>query len=95
MAKNRVEVVIGGVTYPLISEDNPEYIKKVADLVDSKIEEMGNCHNCLTSTRRAVLAAVNIADDFLKRNARVREVIEENETLKKRIKELESKQFRR
>ncbi len=95
MAKNRVEVVIAGVTYPLISEDSPEYIKKVASLVDGKMNELENAHNCLTTTRRAVLTAVNLADDFLKRNARVREVIEENEALKKKIKELESRQYRR
>ncbi len=95
MGKNRVEVVIGGVTYPLVSEDNPDYIRKVAALVDDKMNELGSAHNCLTSTRRAVLAAVNIADDFLKRSAKVREVLNENDALKKRIKELESKQSKR
>ncbi len=95
MSKNRVEVVIDGITYPLVSEDSPEYIKKVAALVDEKMSEIGSYGNCLTNSRRAVLTAINIADDFLKRSAKVREVLNENDTLKKRIKELESKNGKR
>lgn len=95
MAKNRVEVVIGGVTYPLVSEDEPDYIRKVAALVDDKMREIGMAHNCLTSGRQAVLTAINIADDFLKRSAKVRKVINENEALKKKIRELESRNYRR
>ena len=95
MEKNRVEVIIGGVTYPLISEDEPDYIRKAAALVDDKMREIGSAQQCLTSSRRAILTAVNIADDFLKRSAKVREVINENEALKKRIKELESKSGKR
>lgn len=95
MGKNRVEVVIDGVMYPLISEDSPEYIKKVAALVDEKMSELGTAHNCLTNTRRAVLTAINIADDFLKRNDKVREVINENEQLKAKIKQLEAKTIKR
>lgn len=91
MSKNRVEVIIGGMSYALVSDDEVEYINKVAKLVDDKMREIGSAHNCLTNNSRAVLTAVNIADDFLKRNAQVRNVLNENEQLKKRIKELESR----
>ncbi len=89
MEKNRVEVMIGGVNYALVSEDETEYIKKVADLVDKKMEEIGSMQSSLNSTKKAVLTAVNIADDFLKRSTQVRNVVNENEQLKKRIAELE------
>lgn len=89
--KNKVRVEICGVYYSLVSEDDTEYIKKVANLVDSKMKEIGSAHNCLTNNSRAVLTAINIADDFLKRNAQVRNVINENEQLKKKVAELESR----
>ena len=89
MEKNRVEVMIGGVNYALVSEDETEYIKKVAALVDKKMREIGSMQSSLNSTKKAVLTAVNIADDFLKRSNQVRNVVSENEQLKKRIAELE------
>lgn len=95
MAKNRVEVLIGGVTYPLVSEDSPEYIKKVGDYVNDKMTELSSAANCLTNSRLAVLTAINIADDFLKRGAKVREVLNENEALKAKIKELEAARGKR
>ena len=89
--KNKVNVIIGGMSYPLVSEDDVEYIKKVATFVDTKMKEISSVNNYLTNSSKAVLTAINIADDFLKRNERVREVVNENEQLKKRIKELESR----
>jgi len=93
--KNRVSVTIGGMNYSLVSEDGAEYIKKVAELVDTKMKEIGSKSNYLTNSSKAVLTAINIADDFLKRNDRVREVVNENEQLKKRIRELESRAGKR
>ncbi len=93
--KNRVSVIIGGMSYSLVSEDSVEYIKKVAAYVDTKMKEIDSMHNCLTNSSKAVLTAINIADDFLKRNDRVREVVSENEQLKRRIRELESRNGRR
>ena len=89
MEKNRVKVVIGGISYSLTSEDSAAYIKKVAALVDSKMKEIGEMSSYLTNNSKAVLTAINIADDFLKRNDKVREVINENEQLKRKINELE------
>ena len=93
--KNKVSVIIGGMSYSLVSEDSVEYIKKVAAYVDTKMKEIESMHNCLTNSSKAVLTAINIADDFLKRNDRVREVVSENEQLKRRIRELESRNGRR
>ncbi len=95
MEKNRVKVTIGGVTYSLVSEDDATYIKKVADYVDNKMKEIGSAHNYLTNNSKAVLTAINIADDFLKRNNQVRNVINENEQLKRKIAELERRIDRR
>lgn len=89
--KNRVRVEIGGMNYSLMAEDDTAYIKKVASLVNEKMNAIGSAHNCLTNSSRAVLTALNIADDFLKTNDKLAKAADENEKLKRRINELESR----
>lgn len=83
MEKNRVEVIIGGRKYALLSEDNSEYIEKVAKEVNSKIEEIElNCKS-LGYDKKAILAALNLADDKIKTENKLAEVLEELKLLKK------------
>ena len=35
--KNRVTVTIGGMEYHLLADDDPQYVKKTAELVDRKL----------------------------------------------------------
>ena len=62
---NKITVTINGTDYTFMSDDSPEYMRKVAALVD---ERMSN----ITSTGRvnrvdaAVLVATNLADELLK-----------------------------
>ncbi|MDP4108496.1 MAG: cell division protein ZapA [Bacillota bacterium] len=63
--KNRVLVTIAGENYTIISEDSEEYVKKAAELVDSKISEISSGVP-LSALNAAVLAALSIADDSLK-----------------------------
>lgn len=62
--KNRVEVMIGGMSYTVVAEDNEEYIKRAASLVDRKMAESDG--SSLSLVHRAVLCALNIADDYYK-----------------------------
>ena len=45
--KNRVTVNIGGIEYHLLADDDPQYVKKTAELVDRKLSEglsdIGGC----------------------------------------------------
>lgn len=63
--KNRVTVVVGGLEYNILADDDPEYVKKTAELVDRKIREMKQ-DGALSSLTAAVMAALNIADDYYK-----------------------------
>ncbi|MFC3418339.1 cell division protein ZapA [Salinicoccus hispanicus] len=64
--KNRIAVVINDQKYTLVGEDNPEHIRYVAGLVDNKIKEIGMKNAGLDTTRKAVLTAVNVMDEYVK-----------------------------
>lgn len=63
--KNRVTVTVGGLEYNILADDNPEYVKKIAELVDCKLREMKQ-DGALSSLTAAVMAALTIADDYYK-----------------------------
>jgi cell division protein ZapA len=66
MEKHRVVVSIFGKEYGLLSEVDPEYIKKAAEYLDSKMREVAESYPNVTETRAAVLAALNIADELFR-----------------------------
>ncbi len=64
-----VRVEIFDQAYNLRGSD-PEYIMKLAEYVDSKMRAVAEATNTIDTVRLAVLAALNIADEYqvLKRN---------------------------
>ena len=58
---NRVVVNIDGFDYTVVSEDNEDYIRKNAALVDKNIQDIKSA-TTLSSMTAAVLAAMNISD---------------------------------
>ena len=67
---NCVRVEIFDQAYNLRGSD-PEYILKLAEYVDSKMRAVAEQTNTIDTVRLAVLAALNIADEYhlLKRNS--------------------------
>ena len=59
-----VRVEIYDQTYQLRGSD-PEYIGRLADYVDTKMRVIAQSASTVDSLRVAVLAALNIADEFL------------------------------
>ena len=64
--KNRVEVEILGNRYNLRTDSSPEYINKIAEYLNSKINEMSEEGLVLSSSDKSVLAALNITDELFK-----------------------------
>ncbi|MGO0122642.1 cell division protein ZapA [Desulfothermobacter acidiphilus] len=64
--KNRVEVEIAGEPYVLVSEEPVEHIQKVAQLVHDKVREMRRRNPRLPLNRAIVLAALNLAHEYLR-----------------------------
>lgn len=79
--KNRINVSINDQNFTIIGDDDPEYIRYVAHLVDEQLRLLGRKSAGLDTTRKAILTAVNIMDEKVK-------LEEENEILKQMIYEL-------
>ncbi|ABO50161.1 cell division protein ZapA [Desulforamulus reducens MI-1] len=63
---NRVEVEIFGEYYTLKGHESPEYMLKVAHLVNKKMMEISERNPILSSNKVAVLTVVNLIDELLK-----------------------------
>lgn len=79
---NRVTVQIYGQEYTIIGEMSREHIMRVADYVDSKMQEISKVMPSVTTVSLAVLSAVNAADDYFT-------LSEENHELRARCSQLE------
>ena len=62
--KNKVTVTIGGQDYTMVAVEDEAYVRKCAAHVDEKLTEIRTVRLSLTDT--AVLAAMNIADEYFK-----------------------------
>ena len=63
--KNRVKVTIGGDPYTIVAEDNENYIRTVAQMVDDKMNGILTSPS-ISVLAAAVLTAVNFADEYQK-----------------------------
>lgn len=64
--KNRIVVNINDQQYTIIGKEDPEHIRYVANLVDQKIKEIGELSPGLDTSRKSVLTAVNVMDEYVK-----------------------------
>lgn len=64
MESGKVKVTILGQTYNIKGDTSPEYIMQLADYVNQKIEEIGNNVPAGNSLQLAILASLNIADEY-------------------------------
>ena len=63
---NVLKVNIYGTEYPIKGTTNVEYIKQVADYVDSKMKEVNQSVAVVSTLKVAILAALNITDELFK-----------------------------
>ena len=78
--RNTVAVRIYGQEYNISGEASREHIMRVADYVDNKMQEIGSAVNA-SNSGVAVLAAVNIADEYFSREGEIAELKEKNEQM--------------
>lgn len=64
--KKKMNVRINGVEYTIISNENEDYVHKIAIFLDRKMNEISSANSRLSTAMVAVLAAINVADDFFK-----------------------------
>jgi cell division protein ZapA len=64
--KRTMEISIMGQKFMIKSESDDEYVGKVAKFVDTKIGEVMQSTKSVASLNVAILAAMNIADEYFK-----------------------------
>lgn len=64
--QNKVEVVIFDNKCVIIGEEDENYIKNVAEFVDSKVREIVDQTKTISTLRAVILAAINISDELFK-----------------------------
>jgi cell division protein ZapA len=77
----RVDVEIFGKVYTVRGDKDPEYVRRVAEFVDRKMREISQVTETVSTSRIAILASLNIADELIS-------LLEESEQLKSRMNEL-------
>jgi cell division protein ZapA len=84
---NILKVNIYGTEYPIKGTTDVEYIKRVAQYVDSKMREVNKNISIDSSLKVSILAALNITDELFKEREKGTTSISESE-LDDRIKKL-------
>lgn len=92
--KNKVVVKIAGNEYVLCGTESPEYIQRIALLVDRKLLDITRKNHLLSTSMASVLTALNMADEMIKaQEAYSRSELELKE-LTKKIQELREDVYR-
>ena len=58
-------VTIFGRTYYLRGDEDPEYLRELASIVDEKMRGMADATGTADTLKVAILACLNVADDYL------------------------------
>lgn len=66
MKKQKVTVKIYGEEYPMITDGSPAYLEKLAAYVDNIMQDISSRSPSLPDRRVAVLAALEISDEYSK-----------------------------
>lgn len=69
MEKNRVSLKIFGNSYSILTEDDPEYVEQLGELINKEMHNISNESPTLSQTQCAVLVALDQADACKKANS--------------------------
>ena len=64
MAPGQIKVNIFGTEYSLVSDDDEQYVYRIAKTVDEKMREIDRSHSLKSPTKVAILAALNFAEEL-------------------------------
>lgn len=69
MEKNKVNLKICGSSYTIVTEDDPEYVENLGELIDKEMKLVSQNAPSLSMTQCAVLVALDQADACKKSTA--------------------------
>ncbi|PKR79236.1 cell division protein ZapA [Halalkalibacillus sediminis] len=64
--KSKITVEIHNRKYTVVGEESSDHIKKVASMVDQKMDEIRHAKPSIDSAQLAVLTALNTMNDYMK-----------------------------
>ena len=64
--KNKVQLKICGATYSIVTEDDPEYVESLGELIDSEMRNISDSNPSLSLIQCAILVALDQADNSRK-----------------------------
>ena len=76
MAPGQLKVNIFGNEYSLIANNNEEYLKEIAEYVDSNMRKIDKNQSFKASTKLAILAALNIADELFQERVNNKKIMD-------------------
>ena len=91
----KIAVPIRVLNYDIrvLTEESPEYVKKVSEYVDSKINEVVSSADTASIIKSVILAALNIADELFKEREKLKtlaeKIEEQSKLLEEKLNELE------
>lgn len=98
--KNKITVSIAGQEYTMVAEEDESYVYRCAALVDGQVREVMNGSR-LARSDAAVLAAMNLADQFLREQEvgenlrrQIKDGLDENAKLKLELSEAKREIFK-
>ena len=84
MTPGQLRVNIFGSEYTLLSDNNEEYVKEIAAYLDKKMREMDKNQLIKSSSRLAILTALNITEELFQEREYRKKVIDQlNEEVRK------------
>ena len=97
--KNKVVVTIADREYTMVAVEAEDYVRRCAAPVDGQLKELAGAR--LSQTDAAVLAAMNIADQYLKEQEasenlrrQIKDRLEENSRLQTQLSECKREIFK-
>lgn len=89
--ENKITVVVADRTYILTTQDNAEYVQKVAAYVDEQVKKLADASHASTLDA-GLMAALNIADSYFKEQEtaehlrqQVKQYVDESSKLKQEL----------
>ena len=90
MAVNRVTLTINSRQYTVVAEESKEYIEKLCNHINDKVEKVRKGGQNILGERPVVLAALNICDEYFKLNEQYKKREEELETYRLQLSRLQN-----
>lgn len=69
MERNKVQLKINGANYTIVTDDDPEYVEGLGEIIDSEMKNISSGNPGLSSIQCAVLVALDQADACKKATA--------------------------